>query len=286
MHDAFRKGKILLLKFLNDCFQINYTKVEQVHTGAIFCQMCHVIYGIPKMGRIKWAFDKKGKAVRISEPDKINNWKLVQQVFSKKGISKNLETTKYVKGKFQDNLEVLQWFKHFFQYYYQGEAYDAHRLRWKTQNPKGPGAIILYWDDNTRTLTESGDHSTSSSSVSTSPKQKSRKKKRGGGKSKATTTSNTSTGKVQSGSGKLKKENERLIACVAAVEKERNFYFGKLREIEILCQDDGDIELDDLNAKILAIMYKTDEEGEGEGDEAVEEKADDEYSVDADDTTF
>jgi len=279
MHDAFRKGSKLLLKFVNDVFQVNYTKVEQVHTGALFCQMCHALYGQPKLNKVKWAFDIKGKPVRVSEPDKINNWKKVQGVFAKKGITKKLETMKYVNAKFQDNLEVLQWFKHFFQYYYQGGAYDAYKERWKKANPKGPGAIVLYWDDNTRSLTES-DYSASNASVgSASPKRagktKVSKKKKGAGKRKASSSSSSS-------SDKLQEENERLIATVAAVEKERNFYFGKLREIEILCQDEGEITLDELNKQILEIMYKTDDGG-GEGDE---EKGEDEYSVDADDTTF
>lgn len=39
------------------------------------------------------------------------------------------------------------------------------------------------------------------------------------------------------------------------LEKERDFYFGKLREIEVLCQDEG--ENNDLVAKILDILYAT-----------------------------
>jgi len=79
-----------------------------------------------------------------------------------------------------------------------------------------------------------------------------------------------------------------LIATVEAVEKERNFYFGKLREIEILCQDEeviSDCSVQDLSSQVLAIMYKTDE-----GDEKDDDKADSksvELSVESnDDTTF
>jgi len=45
-------------------------------------------------------------------------------------------------------------------------------------------------------------------------------------------------------------------------EKERDFYFGKLREVEIFCQNaEGD---EFTKEKVVAILYKTDEGGEGE----------------------
>ena len=42
---------------------------------------------------------------------------------------------------------------------------------------------------------------------------------------------------------------------VSGLEKERDFYFGKLREIEVLCQDEG--ENSPLIQKILDILYAT-----------------------------
>lgn len=177
MHDAFRKGSTLLIKFLNDCFQMNYKKVEEVSSGAIFCQMCHVLYDSPKLKTVKWAYDKKGKPVRLSERDKINNWKKVQNVFNKKGITKKIEMGKYIQGKFQDNLEVLQWFKHFFQYYYTGKKYDAYKERYKVSKKNGPGAIVMYWDDEKRVLTESDYESIVSSSPKATKVSKKKKKR-------------------------------------------------------------------------------------------------------------
>lgn len=41
-----------------------------------------------------------------------------------------------------------------------------------------------------------------------------------------------------------------------ALEKERDFYFGKLRDIEVLCQEAGPSD-SDLIEKITAILYAT-----------------------------
>lgn len=41
------------------------------------------------------------------------------------------------------------------------------------------------------------------------------------------------------------------------LEKERDFYFGKLRDIEIYCQEQDAIESNPLLQKVLEILYAT-----------------------------
>lgn len=41
------------------------------------------------------------------------------------------------------------------------------------------------------------------------------------------------------------------------LEKERDFYFGKLRDIEVQCQEDENTESSPVISRILGILYAT-----------------------------
>lgn len=63
----------------------------------------------------------------------------------------------------------------------------------------------------------------------------------------------------------LRQENETLKEAIAGLEKERDFYFSKLRDIELLLQtaveQDPEIEKDEngMIKQIQAILYSTEE---------------------------
>merc|ERR1719336_283643 len=75
----------------------------------------------------------------IYEPDYIKNWKLIQTVFEKQGIQKVIPVDKLVKGRFQDNLEFLQWFYQYFTATYNPSAtdYDPVKRRLKSKGTAG-----------------------------------------------------------------------------------------------------------------------------------------------------
>ena len=64
----------------------------------------------------------------------IKNYKILQAVFNKLGIPKVIEVNKLVKGKYQDNLEFLQWMKRYYDLHYQGQDYDAAARRRNAMN--------------------------------------------------------------------------------------------------------------------------------------------------------
>jgi len=58
----------------------------------------------------------------------------------------------------------------------------------------------------------------------------------------------------------LNKQVEELKVTVDGLEKERDFYFGKLRDIEILVQQQLDVEPDNqLLKEIQTILYSTED---------------------------
>jgi RP/EB family microtubule-associated protein len=74
-----------------------------------------------------------------TEYEYVANYKVLQNVFDAQQITKHVDVARLVKGKFQDNLEMLQWMKHFFDTHYGGQAYDARARREeaKAQYKKG-----------------------------------------------------------------------------------------------------------------------------------------------------
>ncbi|CAK9435592.1 uncharacterized protein LODBEIA_P03190 [Lodderomyces beijingensis] len=94
-----------LLQWINTVLDLNYTKIEQCGTGAVFCQLMDSIVGGVPLNKVK--FGAK------SEYDCRHNWKILQQQFTKHEITKEINVERLIKCRLQDNLELLQWFKRY-----------------------------------------------------------------------------------------------------------------------------------------------------------------------------
>ncbi|ORY45391.1 hypothetical protein LY90DRAFT_523677 [Neocallimastix californiae] len=231
-----------LLTWLNDLLQLNYTKIEQCGTGAALCQIMDSIYpGDVPLRRVNFTTNL--------DYEYIQNFKILQQVFDKHGIDKAIPVQRLMKCKFQDNLEFLQWMKKFWDTYYSGNAYDAvaRRNASAKKGAKKPLSTVKPRVSTSRPSTAS-----SRSTPSTT-------------RSSAGLKSNTSAeleAEYQHSMNELSEEITGLKATVEALEKERDFYFGKLRDIEVLIQNQieiAPIECQEFMKEVQTILYSTED---------------------------
>jgi RP/EB family microtubule-associated protein len=136
----------------------------------------------------------------------------------------------------QDNLEFLQWTKRYWDQYYPGGEYDAVARR------RGSGAPPP---------------AAAPRAVATSAARRGTTPTTGGRVAKAPVGGASSLA--------LQQENNTLKETVQGLERERDFYFSKLRDIELLvqqaCEEDPEIEKqeDGLIKHIQTILYSTED---------------------------
>ncbi|KAF1999793.1 hypothetical protein P154DRAFT_523099 [Amniculicola lignicola CBS 123094] len=235
-----------LVAWLNNLLQLNVTKVEQCGTGAALCQVFDSIFYDVPMTRVKFNAN--------TEYAYLQNFKVLQNVFTKHGIDKLIPIESLVKCKMQDNLEFLQWSKRYWDQYFPGHDYDPVARR------KGSGASIPATGPPARAAAPAARRAPAASN-SAAPRTRTPQGPGGGQASAA-----------------LREENNVLKETVTGLERERDFYFSKLRDIELLIQQsieaEPELEKDDgLLKQIQNILYSTEEgfeipaEAEGEVEE-------------------
>ena len=288
MDPAFFVGKNVLLAWLNDFFQAGYTKVEQMSNGAMACQILDAIYpGKVPLGKVN--FDAK------TQPESVANFKVLQGVFDREQITKYVDVTKLLNGKFQDNLEFLQWLKSYFDKNYSGQEYNAAERREQARQQYKKGHKFA----GSSSTAHSAIKSAYSNAPATRPAASSITKSAAAAGTTATKTAakpaaatsvrsaSGSTGakrasppvSARGGQGstaevaELSVQVRELTSAMEGLEKERGFYFGKLREIEILLQDDATAQasVEQVKQQVLDILYKTDDASEFQAPEGSEE---------------
>jgi len=184
-------------------------------------------------------------------------------LFTRHAIERTVPIESLTKCKMQDNLEFLQWSKRFWDVNFPGHEYDAVARR------KGAGASAP-----TQAAPVSGRTSTTTSRKPAAPTAV-RATPRAGAAAAGGAAAGGATALA------LRQENETMKEAITGLEKERDFYFSKLRDIELLLQtaveQDPELDKDDngLIKQIQAILYSTEEgfeipleaEGEANGEE-------------------
>lgn len=100
------------------------TKIEQLGSGAVYCQIVDVIHpGKIALNKVNW----RAK----NDYEFIANLKILQSAFDKIGIKRYVEVEKLARAKYQDNLEFIQWLKRYYDLNCgeRGKTYDGAERR-------------------------------------------------------------------------------------------------------------------------------------------------------------
>ncbi|XP_038118255.1 microtubule-associated protein RP/EB family member 1 isoform X1 [Culex quinquefasciatus] len=265
-----------MLSWVNDCLRSQFNKIEELCTGAAYCQYMDMLFpGSVPMKRVKFRTNL--------EHEYIQNFKILQAAFKKMNVDKVIPVDKLIKGRFQDNFEFLQWFKKFFDANYDGREYDAMESRFGI--PLGLGAIQHELGvgcelpkrhiqaPKAQKLPAAVHHVPLSTVSKVTPSRPAaqpvssleRRPLGGGGGGGAANASKSSSQNSVSNQqvDELTTQVMDMRLHLEGLEKERDFYFSKLRDIEILCQEDEQNETpNNLIQRILNILYAT-EVGDG-----------------------
>lgn len=122
MNGAYFKGRHELLQWINELLSVNVKKVEECASGALHCQVFDALFpGKVPMRKVK--YDAK------YDYEFVANYKVLQDVFLNVGISKVIPVDRLIKGRYQDNLEFLQWVYEYYQRNSTGTDYDPLKRR-------------------------------------------------------------------------------------------------------------------------------------------------------------
>ncbi|XP_055620773.1 microtubule-associated protein RP/EB family member 1 isoform X6 [Toxorhynchites rutilus septentrionalis] len=253
-----------MLSWVNDCLRSQFTKIEELCTGAAYCQYMDMLFpGSVPMKRVKFRTNL--------EHEYIQNFKILQAAFKKMNVDKVIPVDKLIKGRFQDNFEFLQWFKKFFDANYDGREYDAIEARFgillgmgAIQNELGVGELPKRYIQAPKSQKLPTHHAPSTVTPSRPAAQTSsleRKPTGGiGGTANASSKSSSQNSVTNQQVEDLTTQVMDMRLHLEGLEKERDFYFSKLRDIEILCQEDEQNDTQNqLIQRILNILYATED---------------------------
>ncbi|GMR52816.1 hypothetical protein PMAYCL1PPCAC_23011 [Pristionchus mayeri] len=247
--DNISRGQ--LLAWVNDSLQSSLTKIEEMSTGAAYCQMTDLLFpGGISLKKVKWN--------SRSEVDHINNWKVLQTAWKSLGVDKPVPVERLLRAKFQENFEFLQWFKKFFDANYDGHEYDAVAARGGEAFPaggKGPAARPAAPAAAARPAAPRPAPAAAAPRAAAASRP-------AAAASAAAPAAAAATG---ASAAALKAAEERcaeMMEALAKAEGERDYYYNVLQKVESFCMEKP--ENPDFVHLLNKIIYATEEVGEEE----------------------
>ncbi|XP_010866671.1 microtubule-associated protein RP/EB family member 3b isoform X3 [Esox lucius] len=233
-----------MLTWVNDSLQLSYTKIEQLCSGAAYCQFMDMLFpGSVLLKKVKFS-------ARL-EHEFINNFKVLQASFKRMGVDKIIPVERLVKGRFQDNFEFIQWFKKFFDANYDGKDYDPLVTRQGHESTPSPNPGPQRTSPTANKTVHAPPRLINSAPIRRA-------------------TPSRANGASDAEMLELNQQMLDLKLTVEGLEKERDFYFSKLRDIELICQE-NETDTDPVLSKIMDVLYATEKGFAVPEDEDVEE---------------
>jgi RP/EB family microtubule-associated protein len=237
-----------MLAWVNQSLDSRFTKIEEMCTGAAYCQFMDMLFpGCVPVKKIKFKTNL--------EHEYIQNFKILQGGFKKMNVDKIVSVDKLVKGRFQDNFEFIQWFKKFFDANYGGEEYDPVAARGGSElggSGRSTGIAsrsTVIAPPKPRAMAPAPARN-GNSGISRAPPT--------AGRAPASRAAPRSGAAMNDQMEDMNKEVMQSKLTIEGLEKERDFYFGKLRDIEVLAQE-HEHESGELVQKVLNVLYATED---------------------------
>ncbi|KAK3566403.1 hypothetical protein QTP86_032283 [Hemibagrus guttatus] len=117
-----KSSRYEVLAWLNRTLQTKFTNMEEICSGACFCQLMDWLFpGSINMNKVKFQCQDRA--------DFRHNYKLLQTGFKLMGVSKDIPVEELITGKFRPNFTFLKWFRKFFQANLTGQEYNPLEAR-------------------------------------------------------------------------------------------------------------------------------------------------------------
>ncbi|GBG25730.1 Microtubule-associated protein RP/EB family member 1C [Hondaea fermentalgiana] len=283
MNEAYFVGRREILEWLNGLCQLNLGKVEETANGAVVCQVMDALFpGTVPMKKVNWG--------ARSDHEFVANYKVMQAVFDKVGITRHIPVDRLIRAKYQDNLEHLQWVRSVFLDHEANipEDYDAI-----TRRNLGKG-VSLYKPAQSvakpaarKPASRPAPRPTKTvGSAALKPKEKEKENlsrpNRSLGSSSTSSAARSPVRRAEDSKeaekiDELEQQVKDLRASSATLqmnlesaEKERDFYFHKLREVEVLLQAYQGPDRDTV-LQVLTVLYATEDDPDGAAAQAAAE---------------
>ena len=254
-------GRDELLSWINSIVGVGYKHIEDCANGAAFCQVIDALHpDTINLGKVK--FDA------TLENDIVNNYKILQEGFYANQIQKNLNISEFINKKVNATLEMLQWLYQYAHMLLSSISYNPFERR-KLFGVKEPKMtrISSYSVEQLNYSPPKYKQEIAKPETSYSPPVQREIRRKIPPKHlsppkqlNASLSSSSSLSAANPDSERkirhLEKKVKKLQYELDATSKERDFYWKRLRQIEIYCTTNDSIPAQE----ILEILYQTDSE--------------------------